>query len=53
MTAQPGCLLGPTYLDLQLVVDGQRRMLQCLDDRGIRVRELGVLAHKGNGASLQ
>lgn len=43
----------PPYLDFQFVVDGQCRMLQSFNDRGIRVWELGVLAHKGNRASLQ
>lgn len=42
-----------TYLDLQLVADGQSRVLQRFDDRRVRVGELGVLPHQGDGALLQ
>lgn len=49
--APPGRFL--THLDLQSVADGQSRVLQRLDDRGVRVGELGVLPHQSDGALLQ
>lgn len=35
------------------MADGQSRVLQCFDDRRVRVGELGVLPHQGDGALLQ
>lgn len=44
---------GAAYLDLQSVADGERRVLQRLDDGGVGVGELGVLPHQSDGALLQ
>lgn len=35
-------------LEIQAMVGGERGMLQSLDDRGIGILQLGVLAHQDN-----